>query len=160
MHILVATRNLAENSGRTAKRARRGRPFPPGVSGNPGGRPAEAPEVRALARQHTEEAIRTLVRIMRSGTPDRTRSAAAEAILDRAWGRSAQAVEASGPGGGPIPVTSLDYSRLTDEELEEFHRVYAKLLGEVRDGSAADSPHRNPAESATRSPAEGSGALL
>src|SRR5207244_11467027 len=50
---------MGENSGKTAKRGR-GRPFQPGQSGNPGGRPKEDAPVRDLARQHTAEAIRKL----------------------------------------------------------------------------------------------------
>lgn len=35
-----------------------------GVSGNPGGRPKVAAEVRELARQHTVQALTTIVEIM------------------------------------------------------------------------------------------------
>lgn len=34
---------LAENSGKTARRRGQGRPFPKGLSGNPGGRPRSKP---------------------------------------------------------------------------------------------------------------------
>ena len=64
-----------------------------GQSGNPGGRPKELGQVKALARQHTQEALETLAQLMKSGTPDRTRVAAAEALLDRAWGRPMQAID-------------------------------------------------------------------
>src|SRR5262245_11097406 len=59
----------------------------PGQSGNPGGRPKEIGHVRDLARQYTPEAIETLATIMRNGKLDASRIAAAEALLDRAWGR-------------------------------------------------------------------------
>lgn len=68
----------------------------PGQSGNPGGRPKEVAHVKELARQHTELAIRTLVEIAARGQPDRARVAAAEALLDRAWGRPEQAVTVQG----------------------------------------------------------------
>ncbi len=64
-----------------------------GQSGNPGGRPKELAGVKALARQHTKEALETLAKLMKSGTPDRTRVAAAEALLDRGWGRPTQAID-------------------------------------------------------------------
>lgn len=64
-----------------------------GESGNPGGRPKELGHVRELARAHTEEALATLVEIMRNGETDRARAAAAEVLLDRAWGRAAQPLE-------------------------------------------------------------------
>jgi hypothetical protein len=41
----------------------RGRPSVAGHSGNPGGRPRVEGEIRELARQHTELALRTLIEI-------------------------------------------------------------------------------------------------
>jgi hypothetical protein len=51
-------------------------------------------EIRSLARGHTRTAIRVLVGIMRSedATPA-ARVSAANAILDRGWGKAAQPVE-------------------------------------------------------------------
>jgi hypothetical protein len=43
-----------------------------------------------LARQRTVEAIETLTAIMRHGKTEQARVRAAEALLDRAWGRPAQ----------------------------------------------------------------------
>jgi hypothetical protein len=37
-----------------------GKPFPKGVSGNPGGRPRELRDVLELGRSHTAQAIKTL----------------------------------------------------------------------------------------------------
>ena len=56
-------------------------------------------EIRSLARSHTRTAIRVLVGIMRSddATPA-ARLSAANAILDRGWGKAAQPVE-NGEGG-------------------------------------------------------------
>ncbi len=70
--------------------------FISGESGNPGGRPSGYGEIRDIARQHTESAINTLVKIM--GDSDATPSSrvgAATALLDRGWGRPAQTIEAS-----------------------------------------------------------------
>lgn len=79
---------MAENSGITAER--RGRPFRPGQSGNPGGRPKEDVHVRELARQHTAEAIETLTTIMRRGRTEAARVRATEALLARGWGQPGQ----------------------------------------------------------------------
>ncbi|WP_425249005.1 hypothetical protein [Bradyrhizobium huanghuaihaiense] len=51
-------------------------------------------EIRSLARSHTRTAIRVLVGVMRSedATPA-ARVSAANAILDRGWGKAAQPVE-------------------------------------------------------------------
>lgn len=46
-----------------------------------------------LAREHTVEALETLLDVMRNGLTDTARMAAANAILDRAYGRPRQAIE-------------------------------------------------------------------
>ncbi len=95
---------MAQNSERTAKRRGPGRPFVKGKSGNPGGRPSALREVVELARAETETAIRTLVTIAKSGGSESARVSAAQALLDRGWGRAALPVEHSGPDGAPIHV--------------------------------------------------------
>lgn len=70
-------------------------PFVKGKSGNPTGRPKEAPEVKALARQYTSNAIERLVFWLNSDNP-KASVAAALALLDRAYGRPEQAVTVSG----------------------------------------------------------------
>jgi hypothetical protein len=60
-------------------------------------------EIRSLARSHTRTAIRVLVGIMRSeqATPA-ARVTAANAILDRGWGKVAQPQPSD--GAGPIEL--------------------------------------------------------
>ena len=55
----------------------------PGQSGNPKGRPSIEGPVEVLARQHTEEAVLTLVELMRHGVPDAVKGAAANALLNK-----------------------------------------------------------------------------
>jgi hypothetical protein len=81
-------------------------PFVPGQSGNPGGRPKEDSEVKALARTAGPEAVQKLVELMR-GDDRRTALAAAQALLDRGFGKPSQAVEMSGPDGEPLVVSWL-----------------------------------------------------
>jgi hypothetical protein len=59
--------------------------------------PRAVTEIRSLARSHTRTALNVLVGVMRSNeaTPA-ARVAAANAILDRGWGKAPQAIENSG----------------------------------------------------------------
>ena len=65
--------------------------FVPGQSGNPGGRPKEDGAVKRLAKQYTQEAVEKLVEWMRSDNAKASVSACT-AILDRAYGKPAQAI--------------------------------------------------------------------
>lgn len=80
--------------------------FKPGKSGNPGGRPKEAAEVKALAQEYGAEAIDKLVALLR-GEDDRVAKAAADSLLDRGFGKPGQAVEMTGADGGPLSLTWL-----------------------------------------------------
>lgn len=91
-------------------------PFKPGQSGNPGGRPKDSAWVKHLAAKRTEDAIKALAdaleatRLVVSAKGDvvaeepdhRVRVAAAQALLDRAHGKPAQAI--TGEDGGAVKV--------------------------------------------------------
>ena len=66
-------------------------PFQPGVSGNPSGRPKENNEVKALARANAPQAMQTLIDIMTNGE-QKLALQAANAVLDRAYGKPVQAI--------------------------------------------------------------------
>jgi hypothetical protein len=75
--------------------------FEKGKSGNPGGRPKEDPEVKILARQHSKDAVERLVYWMHSENAKASVSAA-QAILDRAWGKPSQSVDLGTKDGQPL----------------------------------------------------------
>ena len=85
----------------------------PGESGNPGGRPKVAAEIRDLAREYGAKAIERLVALMHSKN-ESVAVRAVEAILDRAYGRSMQAMELTEKTSPQEPP--CDFSKLTDEE--------------------------------------------
>ena len=85
--------------------------FAPGQSGNPGGRPKDEHRVAELARSYTLEAIDTLVELMRDGKDERVRGTAAQALLDRGWGRAKVEVVAGAEG------SYLDVLRAVNESM-------------------------------------------
>jgi len=79
--------------------------FEKGKSGNPGGRPKAEGEVKELARAYTVESIEKLAEWMRSDNAKASVSAAT-ALLDRGWGRPAQAI--TGPDGGALQFQQIE----------------------------------------------------
>ena len=66
--------------------------FVAGHTGNAGGRPKDEHKIAELARTYTLEAIETLVELMRGGKSERMRGTAAQALLDRGWGKPKQEI--------------------------------------------------------------------
>ncbi len=65
----------------------------PGQSGNPKGMEPGVGRGRELAQQYTQEAVERLVKVVRDeGAPPAADVAAANSLLDRAWGRPDQSV--------------------------------------------------------------------
>jgi len=78
-----------------------GRPFVPGQSGNPIGRPKG---FGSLIREKTNDGAKLVAIVMKMLRSDdqRTQQWAIEWLSDRGWGRPVQATEISGPDGGPM----------------------------------------------------------
>jgi hypothetical protein len=107
------------------KPKRRGQ-FLKGVSGNPGGRPKVEGHVREVARQCTADAMQTLKDIMLDkDAPHGARVTAANSILDRGYGKPAQAL-------------SLELQRRNVEELSD-DELMAIASGDVIEGVAIES---------------------
>ena len=76
----------------------------PGHSPNPGGRPKALTAVVEAARSHTVAAIAALAEINSDpAQPAAARVSAAQALLDRGWGKPAQPVDGDGEGG-PVQI--------------------------------------------------------
>src|SRR4029079_4933353 len=101
--LVGSKEQLSTENTRTAMPGK-GRPFQKGVSGNPGGRPRQDPEVRALCEKFTPAAIATLAEIMgnKKAQPS-ARVAAAMAILKKTLPDLAS-IEHTGDGPRPFAV--------------------------------------------------------
>ena len=120
----VCNRRMAANSQHLRKPRGPGRPFLPGQSGNPNGRPAVAAEVRDLARQHGPHAIERLVALSRSND-EMVALHACRALLDRGYGKPMQEVAITPIPFGSDPLVITDpaeaanaYSRIVRGDLE------------------------------------------
>jgi hypothetical protein len=69
-----------------------GAPVQKGKSGNPSGRPKIVTQIKELARAHGGEAFKKILELMRSDD-ERVAFAAAQEILNRAYGKPTQAVD-------------------------------------------------------------------
>jgi hypothetical protein len=98
--------------------------------------PSEIASLSALARSHAAVAMKTLVDVAKSGESEAARVTAANAILDRGYGKPAQSHEHSGPRGGPI--ATMDVTNLTDAQL---NALYAALGGSA-DAAGGDEDAR------------------
>ncbi len=78
----------------------------PGQSGNPGGQHKGTAELREAARKWSPKAIAKLCALIDSDD-ERVALAAAEAVLNRGYGKPPQALEHGGTDGGPITFTWL-----------------------------------------------------
>lgn len=128
---------MSENTQKqTGKRTPPRSAWGPGQSGNPGGRPKIAAEVRDLAREHGGKAIERLVALMHSKN-ESVAVRAAEAILDRDYGRPRQAMELT-ENIRPLEPPR-DFSKLTDEEWKAL--VHArKTMGELLAKASGSGP--------------------
>lgn len=73
--------------------------FTKGKSGNPGGRAKGYGDIREIAREHGARAVEVLVEIMEdTEAPATSRQGAAQALLDRGYGKPPADVKISGPG--------------------------------------------------------------
>lgn len=114
---------MAQNGG-----ARKGAGRKPG---------AVAPAKRALAEmamEYAPDALKTLAYICVSGEAESARVSAANAILDRAYGRPPQSLEHTGLNGGPIQHQEMSAREALADRI-------ANLAARSGTGEGAGKPH-------------------
>lgn len=81
-----------------------------------GRKPGKVTEARKLlselAKEHVPAALSTLVDIATNGESESARVSAANAIIDRAYGKPPQALEHTGAAGGPIETADVSRNDL------------------------------------------------
>lgn len=73
-------------------------------------------ELRDLARDYSEVALKTLVEVCRRGDSDSSRVSAANAILDRGYGKPLQGIQIEADSA-PLPV-SVDWGSVPTSALQ------------------------------------------
>lgn len=92
----------------------------PGAGRKPSKVSAVKREISDMAKDHAEAALRTLAEVMESqDEPASARVSAANAILDRAYGKPSQSVALSNPDGSLAPKP-IDVSKLSTVALREL----------------------------------------
>ncbi len=113
-----------------------GRGFRPGASGNPTGKSKDSLDVAAIARRHGREALETLLHIMRTGQ-DKHRVVAAQAVLDRGFGKPKLSVE--GDGLQSLTALHLLAARTISEQIVgELSRDTNTRLAPVINGAVSE----------------------
>lgn len=78
-------------------------------------------DIAERAKEHGDAALGVLVKIAKDEQqPAAARVSAANAILDRGYGKPMQAVEMTGANGGPIETRTIDASKLSTATLAEL----------------------------------------
>jgi hypothetical protein len=93
-----------------------GTPKHPASGRKPGVVNKATADIKALAQVHGAEAIATLAKLMREGVHEKTRMAAASALLDRGYGRAAQSIDVSNSDG---TLQKMDDATL-DAEIQRY----------------------------------------
>jgi hypothetical protein len=93
----------------------------------------EKRELRAAAREYTDDALNTLAEICKTSDSDTARVSAANALLDRGYGKPLQQIEAGAPG---------NFSHMTDEELDAVIAESMACLGYTKKDPKREFPFR------------------
>ena len=121
------------------------RPFQPGTSGNPSGRPKGlARMVRETVGDDIVAIVKAQVSIAKGEAPDGIRipmikasdmTKAAEWLSDRGWGKAHQTIDI----GTDLNLETVDLTKLSDEQLDDFiAKATAESSSENDDTDHAD----------------------
>lgn len=154
---------MAGSSGKAPKHPQRGpgRPFEPGKSGNPRGRPPGAEGLAKYLRiklrngrvgadsliaigQGTETRVRHIA--TKDGIqqveepPSFAESIAAWKVLfDRMHGTAQKFLEITGAGGGPLTFTLDGLKNLSDDDIEQMEGILERASGDSESSPGSDS---------------------
>ena len=108
----------------------------PGAGRKPGSKSRATKQAKMtfaeLAKEYSVEALEVAAEIMRdAGATPSSRIAAVNTILDRAYGKAAQAVTMSGEGGGPVQI--VDPSKMTTGAMRELIEAMSEASGTIDD---------------------------
>lgn len=86
-----------------------------------------------LAKAHSAVALKALVDVAKGGVSESARVAAANALLDRAYGKPSQSVQHSGAIG------SYDLTKVTDDDLDRLEAILGPLADTGGDPGGAET---------------------
>lgn len=114
--------------------------FEKGVSGNPSGKPKIPDDIKQMLKSAAPSALTLLIETCADTNVRRDlRIDCAKTILDRAYGKPAQAVSVDASVGATVTATAM-----TADEMLEAIREAAKAMGEIKNADGSDS---SPSES-------------
>lgn len=152
---------MGDSAGNSGEKKPRGRPFKPGQSGNPTGRPPGAEGLAKYLRKLTRRgkaggdelyaiamgtARRPDIVILKDGSggervetvekvPGFGESIAAWKVLfARMLGSETKFIEVSGPNGGPVTFDLKSLGKLSDDDLHQLEGILERAAGAVGPG--------------------------